>query len=347
MSENAIIQANGRGLQLATMDDYKDFAITVAKSGLAPRSLDTPEKVVVAVQMGAEIGFTPMQSLQSIAVINGTATIYGDAALALVRSSGLLEWIKEDIEGSFSTDLAKVSGAVEAVCTVKRKGDPEPVTRKFCVAEARLARLWGKSGPWSSHPQRMLKYKARAFALRDVFPDVLKGLHVGEELIGEPPIRVESNEIPTSQQLLEDDNGLRTEKQRDEPVSQRQAAGGQAGPGLHGTGESPGRGGMGEGVDQRDEGRDAEIPQGQSRPEAAPPERAAGDEQSGGGGVSGVEEWCYYCPACDFGFDFEKGKTTKKIKGRTVPICPKCKTVDIQAWEDHVNQILDEAALAD
>jgi hypothetical protein len=52
---------------------------------------------------------------------------------------------------------------------------------RFSVADAKRAGLWGKSGPWTQYPRRMLQLRARGFALRDAFPDVLKGLVTAEE----------------------------------------------------------------------------------------------------------------------------------------------------------------------
>jgi hypothetical protein len=52
---------------------------------------------------------------------------------------------------------------------------------QFSVADAVRAGLWGKSGPWTQYPKRMLQLRARGFALRDAFPDVLKGLVTAEE----------------------------------------------------------------------------------------------------------------------------------------------------------------------
>jgi hypothetical protein len=61
---------------------------------MAPESLDTLEKVMVAILHGLEVGLTPMNALQSIAVINGRPTIWGDGAVGLIRASGLLEYMK-------------------------------------------------------------------------------------------------------------------------------------------------------------------------------------------------------------------------------------------------------------
>jgi hypothetical protein len=50
------------------------------------------------------------------------------------------------------------------------------------MAMAEQARLTRKEGPWRSYPQRMLKMRARSWTLRDGFADVLRGLHIREEV---------------------------------------------------------------------------------------------------------------------------------------------------------------------
>lgn len=154
------------------------IATAVVKAGMAPKGLDTPEKAMVAIMHGMEVGLTPMAALQSIAVVNGRPTIWGDGALGLVQGSGLMESHKEWFEGTGDTR--------KALCTVKRKGDPEIKHGEFSVTDAKKASLWGKSGPWSQYPDRMLKMRARGFALRDGFSDVLRGLGIAEEVQDTP-----------------------------------------------------------------------------------------------------------------------------------------------------------------
>jgi hypothetical protein len=67
-----------------------------------------------------------------------------------------------------------------ATCTVVRKGMP-PVVRKFSIDDAKKAGLWGKAGPWTQYPDRMLQMRPRGFACRDAFPDALRGLISREE----------------------------------------------------------------------------------------------------------------------------------------------------------------------
>lgn len=161
------------------MDSAYRLAKAVCMAGMAPKGLDTPEKAMVAIMHGLEIGLTPMAALQRIAVVNGRPTLWGDGAMGLVRGSGLCEWVREEIEGE--------GDKMVAVCTAKRKGEPQPVARTFSVMDAKKANLWGKSGPWQQFPTRMLAMRARAFCLRDVFADVLGGMYLREELEDSQP----------------------------------------------------------------------------------------------------------------------------------------------------------------
>jgi len=77
-----------------------------------------------------------------------------------------------------------------AICIVYRKGE-DPHTREFSQLDAITARLWGKPGPWSSYPKRMLQMRARSWALRDKFSDNLSGIMAWEEAIDCTPIRAD------------------------------------------------------------------------------------------------------------------------------------------------------------
>jgi hypothetical protein len=163
-----------RGLALATMAEAMSFATMVAKSDFAPKDFKgKPESCLLAIQHGSEVGLSPMQSLQSIACINGRPSVWGDAALALVMGSPVCEYVRERVDGE--------GDAMVATCEAKRRSYPDANVTKFSVADAKKAGLWGKSGPWTQYPKRMLQLRARGFALRDAFPDVLKGLVTAEE----------------------------------------------------------------------------------------------------------------------------------------------------------------------
>lgn len=164
MSNNALAT-----LAPTNMKEAMEFAGLLAKSDIVPKDYQgKPGNVLVAIQWGMEIGLQPMQAMQNIAVINGRPSIWGDAMIALVRACPAFEYITET-----QTDR-------EATCVIKRKGEPEAV-RTFSMEDAKRAGLMVKSGPWTQYPKRMMQMRARSWALRDVFPDVLKGMICAEE----------------------------------------------------------------------------------------------------------------------------------------------------------------------
>lgn len=150
------------------------IANIVFKARMAPKGFNSAEMCMVAILHGLEVGLTPMNALQSIAVINGRPTIWGDGALGLIEASGLLEDKDEHFEGD--------GEAFKAVCILKRKGRGKPVRIEFTWAMAKKAGLLSKEGPWQAYPQRMFQMRARSWAMRDGFSDVLKGLHIREEV---------------------------------------------------------------------------------------------------------------------------------------------------------------------
>ena len=169
-----IITTQGNGFAPATIDEAMRLADTLSRSSMVPRAYQgKPEDILVATIWGKEIGLATLQALQNIAVINGKPSVYGDAAMALVQASAVCEDVQEYFEGEGTPNPV-------AVCVAKRRGRKE-VVAKFSVEDAKRAGLWGKTGPWQAYPKRMMQMRARGFALRDAFPDVLKGLITAEE----------------------------------------------------------------------------------------------------------------------------------------------------------------------
>lgn len=192
MSEQAVVRAKvqmgARGVELRSMDDLARFAEMVHASGLAPKGFANPQAVAVAVQLGLELGLSAMAAVQNIAVINGRPGIYGDAALALVRDSGLCQEFREWYEvgdREVSALPAKITEDCAAVCYSHRRGDAEGKMSRFSWADAVRAKLSVKD-LYQQYPQRMLKFRARGFCLRDLYPDVLKGIRTLEELSDMP-----------------------------------------------------------------------------------------------------------------------------------------------------------------
>jgi hypothetical protein len=51
----------------------------------------------------------------------------------------------------------------------------------FSRADAENAKLWGKPGPWSQYPKKMLEWRAFGFAARKAYADRLRGIILAEE----------------------------------------------------------------------------------------------------------------------------------------------------------------------
>jgi hypothetical protein len=168
---NEIIEQNSGFMQVNSLEQALKVSEYIANSNFCPISLKgKPGDVLIALQMGQELGLKPMQAIQNIAVINGRPSIWGDAMLAVCRQSKDFEYIKETYDEATKT----------AFCTVKRRNEPEFI-QNFSQAKAKAANLWGKQGPWTQYPERMLQMRARGFALRDSFPDLLRGMISDDE----------------------------------------------------------------------------------------------------------------------------------------------------------------------
>ena len=189
------------------------LANAIHQSGLAPESLDSPTKVLVAMMAGAELGLPPFQAVQSFAVVGNRPVLWGDGLMAVMLKSGFK--IREWMEGEGEERVA--------YCEVSRPGRKEVVVRSFSVEDAKIAKLWmkktknGYDTPWITSPDRMLQMRARAFACRDSGADVLKGFKVGEEVMDyaqpdKPPRGAKSGLRARLQAAKKADEGFNTEQ---------------------------------------------------------------------------------------------------------------------------------------
>lgn len=168
------IPLDGGLVKCSNISEAYRYAQYIVTSGLAPRCFDTAEKVLIATQMGAELGLKPMQALQAIAVIQNRPALWGKGLPGVVLSKGVMEKFDEWYEGEGDN--------MTAICKVKRRGIENERICRFSVADAKKAGLWGKN-TWATYPRDMMMYKARARAFT-LFADVLCGLPVYEDLQG-------------------------------------------------------------------------------------------------------------------------------------------------------------------
>ena len=151
-----------------TKSDAYKFAMSFANSMFCPKVYQgKPDDVYLAMAYGAQIGLNPLLAVQNIAVVNGRPSVYGDAMTAIVMGHP---------ETQAYEDGYKADGT--AYCKITRKG--KTVYREFSEAMARRAGLWGKD-IWAKYPERMLLWRAKGNAIRDLYADVLMGMWSVEE----------------------------------------------------------------------------------------------------------------------------------------------------------------------
>lgn len=209
-----VAQQTGLLIGSSLEQEYR-LAKAYYSSGLMPKALNSTEKVLVALQLCRELNLPPMISIGKIAVINGVPSIFGDLPLALVMKSGKMESIDEE----FILDDKRLIFAVKV--STMRKGHAM-VIREFSLDDARRAKLAHKD-IWQAYPKRMLQMRARSWALKDAFPDVLAGVSIAEYDHNVAPefdnIKQVENSVTDVSKTLEDKYAPRDEDQEQQNIA--------------------------------------------------------------------------------------------------------------------------------
>ena len=194
-----------RPLVPLNIEQCKAVAEQIFKSGMyQPGTEDfTDERkkgmLVVAMMKAMSIGKDPSWALEFIYVINNKPTLFGDGPLTLANESGLIEYFEE-------TPAKEGEDNPTATCILKRKDRDKIYKFSFTKKMAERAKLWGKPGPWTKYPDRMLQLRARARLLRDAVPEALGGFQVREEQ------DIESEKPPVDLDALEDAKEIEIKK---------------------------------------------------------------------------------------------------------------------------------------
>lgn len=156
----------------------------VAKTEFVPDAYrGRPEAVFAAILYGRELGFGPMQSLQSINVIKGKPSLAPEAMRARVLAAG--HTIQTETYGNEQVTLIGVRADTEAEATIT-----------WTLDDAKRAGLIKQGGGWTTYPRAMLLARATSELCRLLFPDCISGAsYTPEELGGENPVSDDSDVI--------------------------------------------------------------------------------------------------------------------------------------------------------
>lgn len=188
---------------IGKLDEYFRFANILIKSKLIPSNLDSPEKVLVALWWGVELGLSPMVAINNVVPINGMPSVKDDAARALAMNKGKIkEWKDEEL---YNSKGEYVGHRVELITDKGIK-----YTQTFTLHDANNAGLLGKDN-WRKYPKAMCFHRASAFIIRKACPEVIAGLYTTtevEEFNGKP-----GEIFSDADKLSEKDKELETKKE--------------------------------------------------------------------------------------------------------------------------------------
>lgn len=136
--------------------------------GFLPPHIRSEGELVAIILAGRELGINPMAALRSINLIKGRVTLAADMQLALMMRAGAqVKWTEDGRSGS-------------AVLSIKRPGQDWHV-QTFTMEDAKQAGLAGGEN-WRKYPAAMLRARAVSAAAKAIFPDVLSGVYLPDEI---------------------------------------------------------------------------------------------------------------------------------------------------------------------
>lgn len=165
-----------------TFGELVQTAQRLFASNLLPKTIRSVEAAVAVIQTGRELQLNPMEAFRNVHVIEGTPTVSPKCKLGLIQRSGEL------------ADLRIVEGEGWAECTMRRKGQPSPITVRFTMEEAQRAGLTNK-GNWKAWPRNMMRWRAIGFVADMLFSDVTGGHFTPDELGAETDAEGEPVEV--------------------------------------------------------------------------------------------------------------------------------------------------------
>lgn len=162
------------------------LAIALCETPFAGAYKGNPGGATAAILKGAEVGLTPVTSLGSFDLIQGTPAPKALTLRALVQSHGHRVWIE------VSTDK-------ECIAKAQRRGEMVVHESRWTIARAAAMNLTSKAN-WKQQPGAMLAARATSEVCRLVAADVILGIgYSSEEIldaIPEPTTTVRRNPEP-------------------------------------------------------------------------------------------------------------------------------------------------------
>ncbi|WP_243374542.1 recombinase RecT [Geotalea sp. SG265] len=159
-------------------ESIKTVAEYLLRSNFLPSTIKTPQQVAVIILKGQELGFKLMQSFEFINVIQNKPSLSPQGMLALINSSPVCDTVKV-----IASDEKKCTVMMRRTNGVEHTGSftIEMASKMKTKEDGKVIALTEKFN-WRTMPATMLQWRAVAAVARIVFPDVIGGMYLTEEL---------------------------------------------------------------------------------------------------------------------------------------------------------------------
>lgn len=179
--------------------DFCDYALT---SGILPDAINTPQKAMLIMLKGRELGMGDMEALTTINVIKGKVELSGTAMCAMLTRAGIaIETVRSDDE-ICELIFHRVVGGIQL---------SNPVS--FSRQDAQRAGLWG-GNVWKAYPQLMLYWRAISSGARRHGADVIGGAYLTGEISDAPTDPPIVRDIGEAKQIGEEPAAIEATEQR-------------------------------------------------------------------------------------------------------------------------------------
>lgn len=149
-----------------------------------PKTIDTPEKAIAAWQVAASLNLPPMVTMQNLAFIHGSISMWGQLPKALAERTGQVEDCKiilfDEAQRVISLENKNLDAPVWGAVTQMRRTRRSMNEYSFTEKDAATAGLLNKSGPWKEYRKIMYMRRTMAHACKFDFGDALMGVPVAE-----------------------------------------------------------------------------------------------------------------------------------------------------------------------
>ena len=132
----------------------------------------------IALNMAARMGADPLMVAQNLVVVHGRPTWTAQFLIATFNSCGRFAYLKYEFCGTPGQDDYGCRAISTELSTGERIEGPV-----ITIALAKKEGWFGRNGSkWQSIPELMLRYRAAAWLVRTVAPEIAMGLQTAEEI---------------------------------------------------------------------------------------------------------------------------------------------------------------------